>query len=183
MVYQFVDFRFVIEQWKAVGVFDVLLPLLLVFALVYAILEKSRILGGYRSIDAVVSLIVSLFVIANPYVTELFVPIFSKAGLAIIILVAMLIIVGLFMTGEEPSTTLKTIGAIGGIGLFIWLLMAVSDYYTGWPWYYSFKFFWWNNASWVIPTAFGAIVFIIIVATVGRKKEKERAVIPVEVRK
>ncbi len=182
MVYQFVDFRFVIDQWQAVGVFDVLLPLLLVFALVFAILEKSKILGGYKSIDAVVSLIVSLFVIANPYVTELFVPIFSKAGLAIIILVAMLIIVGLFMTGEEPSATLKTIGAIGGIGLFIWLLMAVSDYYAGWPWYYSFKFWWWNNATWFIPTLIGVIGFVWIVTTTGRKKE-EKTVIPVEVKK
>jgi len=182
MVYQFVDFRFVIDQWQAVGVFDVLLPLLLVFALVFAILEKSKILGGYKSIDAVVSLIISLFVIANPYVTELFIPIFSKAGLAIIILVAMLIIVGLFMTAEEPSKTLKTIGAIGGIGLFIWLLMAVSDYYTGWPWYYSFKLWWWNNASWVIPIAFVVIGIIIVVATTGGKKE-EKTFAPVEVKK
>ena len=179
----FVDFRFVIDQWQAVGVFDVLLPLLLVFALVFAILEKSKILGGYKSIDAVVSLIVSLFVIANPYVTELFVPIFSKAGLAIIILVAMLIIVGLFMTAEEPSTTLKTIAAIGGIGLFIWLLMAVSPYYIGYPWYSSFEFWWWNNATWFIPTLVGVIGFVWIVTTVGRKKEKEKIAIPVEVKK
>jgi len=171
----FIDFRFVIDQWASVGVFDVLLPLLLVFTLVYAILQKSKILGAYKSIDAVVSCIVSLFVIANPYVTELFVPIFSKAGLAIIILVAMLVIVGLFMTGEEPSKTLKTIGAIGGVGLFIWLLMAVSDYYTGWPWYFSFKFWWWNNAGWAIPLALLIVVMTIIIATTGRKEERKVA--------
>jgi len=179
----FLDFRFLIAQWQSVGVFDVLLPLLLVFALVYAILEKSKILGGYKSIDAVVSCIVSLFVIANPYVTELFIPIFSKAGLAIIILVAMLIIVGLFMTGEEPSKTLKTIGAIGGIGLFIWLLTAISPYYVGYPWYFSLKLWWWNNANWVIPVAFAAIVVTYILTTTGGKKEKEKVVVPVEVKK
>lgn len=177
----FIDFRTVIAQWANVGVFDVLLPLLLVFTLIYAILEKSKILGGYRSIDAVVSLIISLFVIANPYVTELFIPIFSKAGLAIIILVAMLIIVGLFMTGEETGKTFKTIGAIGGIGLFIWLLMAMSDYYPGFQWYFFSQYWWMGNASWFIPLMFGVIFIIVIIATTGKKGGHKE--MPAEVKK
>ena len=44
---------------------EVILPFLLVFAVVFAILQKTKILGeGKKQIDAIVSLVIGLIVIA-----------------------------------------------------------------------------------------------------------------------
>ena len=50
---------------------EVLLPFLLVFTVVFAILQKTSILGkGKKQIDAIVSLVVGLIVVAFGYATN-----------------------------------------------------------------------------------------------------------------
>ena len=158
--YGFSDLRFVITQWANMGVFDVLLPLVLVFAVIFSILQRSGILGRRRAIDATVAFVISLFVIANRYVSELFLPIFSQAGLTIIILVAVLLILGLFVSVEETPESLKIFMGIGGVALFFWLMKTITQTYGIW----IFPQYWWvNNAWWVILVAgFALVVFFVI---------------------
>ena len=53
------DFRSILEIWRNAGIFDIILPFLLIFALVFAILEKSKILGSNRAVYAIISLAIS----------------------------------------------------------------------------------------------------------------------------
>ena len=58
-----------LDRW---GLTDVLLPFLLIFVIIYAILQKTRVLGeGKKNLNVVVSLVVSLLVVV-PHVTGRF---------------------------------------------------------------------------------------------------------------
>jgi len=58
-----------LERW---GLTDVLLPFLLIFVIVYAILQKAKILGeGKKNLNVVVSIVVALLVVI-PHVTGRF---------------------------------------------------------------------------------------------------------------
>ena len=56
--YGFFDFTGVMQQWTSIGLFDIILPIILIFTVVYAILQRTRILGAIKGIDSVVALIV-----------------------------------------------------------------------------------------------------------------------------
>jgi hypothetical protein len=111
---------------------QVILPFILVFTLVYAILEKSKILGeGKHQINSIIALVIGLILIGVPLargvITDI-VPII--AVLAVIILVFMLIFGFVGGTGKEGNLNkgLKiTIGIITGIVLIIAVLWS-----TGW---------------------------------------------------
>lgn len=155
------NFRLVLEQWYNMGMFDVLLPALLIFAVVYAILQRSGILGKIRVIDATVAMVISIFVIGNPYVSQLFLPIFSQAGLAIIISLAVLLIMGLFLSRTETQKYWGLIGGFISIILFIWLLGRALVYYG-----IYIPYDWWiANASWIIGLALVVIVVVVIIST------------------
>ena len=67
-------FRGVIEFLGKIGVYDVILPFLLVFTIIFAILEKTRVLGteeidgkkySKKNINAMVAFVMSFLVVAS----------------------------------------------------------------------------------------------------------------------
>ena len=84
-----------IEFFKNFGLFDVVLPFLLVFTIVFAILEKSRILGlehnlPKKNLNSMVAFVLALLVVAtNRVVTAL--------NLALPNIILMLVIVVSFL--------------------------------------------------------------------------------------
>jgi len=164
------DLRVIMEQWAQIGMFDVMLPLLLVFVVIYAILNQSKILGQSRALNSVVACIIAFFVIANKYVTELFIPIFSQAGLAIIILLAVMLIIGLFFTKAETPKWIKTCLALLGIGLFLWLLSRMAEKLGIWS--LPIQTFFFSNSYWIIP------FILIIAAIIGVMLDKPSSTTP-----
>jgi len=91
---------------KDFGLFDVVLPFLLVFALVFAILEKTRILGTEenkpkKNLNAIVALVSALLVVATNSVVTAINETLPNIVLIIVIFVSFLMMIGTFMkTGE-----------------------------------------------------------------------------------
>jgi len=62
----------IIELWKAQGVFEFYLPFVLMFAIFYGLLSKSKIFGDedkerrVRNINVVISIVAALFVMVSP---------------------------------------------------------------------------------------------------------------------
>jgi len=108
-----------IMQWSQMGVFTVLLPFVLVFAVVFAILDKVNLLNN-KGVHVIISLAVAFFTIANPYVVSFFVPIFSNLGLGVAILICLVIVLGLALKPEEK--TWKTLFTVMGILIFIMII-------------------------------------------------------------
>lgn len=165
--YGFFDFNYVLQQWASVGLFDVILPIVLIFTVIYAVLERTKVLGGRREIDAIVSLVIGFFAVSNPIVTQLMMRIFQETTLGIIILLAFLLIIGIVVP-EVKQEGFNLITLVGGFAVFFWAMSRAAEYFgEGYLIFFS-KGWWFNNAWWIVPIA----LFALLVAyVVGEKKE------------
>jgi hypothetical protein len=172
MVY-FFDFAYSLQQWQAIGIFDVIIPFMLIFAIVYAILQKTGILGKRPGIDAIVSMAISFIAIINPFVTQGMKIILENTVVAILIVVALMLLLGLVWGAQRPEAW-TLIGGIIGIVVFVWIFGRIADYYQMYsPGTVLFSSIWWeNNLPWLIP-----LIFIVIFALVIISSGKDRATV------
>ncbi len=119
-----VDFQQVFSQFQQWGVYDYVLPFFLVFSIIFAVLEKTRIFGvedevskkPRKNINVIVSLVIGLLVVAQQPVVQainLFLP---KMSLYLIIIIMFLVATGIFGT--------KT-GGFTGIPLIIAVILSI----------------------------------------------------------
>jgi len=165
--YSFFDFNSVMQQWQSIGLFEIILPIILIFTIVFAILQRTKILGGIKGTDTIVALVIGFFGISNPQVTAFFIPLFSHAAMGIAIILVFLLAMALIMP-KMPSSW-GDITLIGGIAIFFWVLARASDSYGG---AIIFSSYWWaNNGWWLIPLI---LIGILIAFVVKGESEDER---------
>ena len=141
------------------GVVDVLLPFLLIFAIIFAIMEKTKILGEEkRRVHMVISVVIALLVVI-PHVTNTYPPgadavniingALPSVSLVLVAVLALLLLMGVFGV-EWPG--------LAGL-VFLFALIAVI-------WIFGSSAGWWGNWEWIRIT-FGedalAIVVVILV--------------------
>lgn len=112
---------------------DYILPFILVFTVVFAILQKSGILGKEKKqIDAIVALVVGLIVISFGKATGIIVNLMPVLAVALVVILVFLILFGSLFAGELSLN--KGLKITGGILAAIVVLVAVL-YNTGaWSW-------------------------------------------------
>ena len=82
-----------IQMLQRMGFFDILLPFLLVFAIVYGILEKTGIFGEKRhDINAVIALVIGLMVAVTTFVVNILTGFLPLVGLLAVIIVMFLML-------------------------------------------------------------------------------------------
>ena len=100
---------------EQIGVYDVVLPFLLTFTLVYALLEKTKILGvqkdpydkddstAYpkRNLNSMVAFVIAFFVIASSKLVELINKTVSQIFILILLAVMFMLVAGTFGKDEE----------------------------------------------------------------------------------
>ncbi len=76
------------------GIFtDYILPFLLVFTLIFAILDRTKILGeGKRQINAIVALVVGLFLISFTYARDIVVNLMPVLAVAAVVLLVFMLL-------------------------------------------------------------------------------------------
>src|SRR3989338_3185819 len=91
------------------GLFDVILPFLLVFTLVFAVLEKTKIFGvegeksqSRKNLNAMVAFSIAFFVTASVNIVAAFQVALPWISLVLVILVSFLLLSGVMF--EETST-------------------------------------------------------------------------------
>lgn len=103
---------------------ETILPFLLIFTLVFAILEKTEILGKEkRQINALVALSIGLIFIAFGSATEIVVKMIPVLGIALVVILVFLILFG--SLHPQGGFALHW-GVRLGIGIVIGLLVIVS---------------------------------------------------------
>jgi len=119
-----------IEFLQNFGLFDVLLPFLLVFTIVFAILEKTRILGEEsgstkKNLNAMFAFVVALFVVATNKIVTALTTALPNIVLLVVVVISFLLLVGSFRkSGEfDFATTHTTWYAIFMILLFIAVIL------------------------------------------------------------
>lgn len=144
---------------------DIILPFLLVFAIMFAILQKSEILGkGKKQTDAIVALVVGLMVIAVGSVTNIITSLVPFLAAGLVVLLAFFLLWG-FAYREGVFDVHKNVQwLIGGIAAVA--VVVATLYYTGGLDYVS-ALVSGGGSSWATNILFVVLVIIAIAVVVG----------------
>ncbi|MDO8508872.1 MAG: hypothetical protein Q7S27_04275 [Nanoarchaeota archaeon] len=114
-----------------------ILPFLLVFTLIFAVLEKTKILGeGKRQIDAIVALVIGLIFVSFGGATDIVVRMIPILGIAVVVILIFMILFGFaYQEGDfkMPDGLKITLGILAGllvIGMVL-ILTGGIDYILG----------------------------------------------------
>lgn len=116
---------------------EAILPFLLVFTLVFAILQKTKVLGdGKKQIDAIVAGVIGLIVISFSYATGIIISIIPFLAVAAVVILIFMLLYGMtFASGKfEMHWGIQTaIGIILAIGIIVTVMIATGawDYIVG----------------------------------------------------
>jgi len=99
----------VMEFFRGLGVFDILLPFILVFTIMFAILERTRILGAEKdggtrkNLNAMASFVVSFLVVASAQIVAVVTQVSSQIIIVLLLVVFIIMLVGTMRTNEDLS--------------------------------------------------------------------------------
>ncbi|MBI2125446.1 hypothetical protein HYV87_00155 [Candidatus Woesearchaeota archaeon] len=160
-------FRGMIGFLNKIGVYDVILPFLLVFTIIFAILEKTKIFGTEKidgkemtkkNIDAMVAFVIAFLVIASTRLVGIINEVMANVVLLVILGVCFLLLVGVFFAGDKEFSLEKfpTWQNIFMVLMFIGIVVIFLNA-LGWLHYLEILFENWN-AEWA-----SSIIFIVII--------------------
>jgi len=150
----------VIATWQEIGIYGVLLPFLLIFAISFALLEKIRIFGDKRNINMIVSLVLGLLFLQNIFLVEQIQFILPKVGFSLLLFVLLLLLVGVF-TGETKQASGKWtwLAFVVAIIFLVWSLSPDEGYGFAFdPIFYFFE----SIPQWVVLVAIvGGLIYLL----------------------
>lgn len=138
---------------------QIIYPFLLIFTLIFAILQRSKILGeGKYQIDALVSLSIALIVVAFSWATGIIVNLMPFLAISVVVILVFLILYGFVASTSNEGLKLSpglqiTFGVLAAIVVVIALVVATGQ---------------WNNLYNALfvggsPTGIASNIFIIAV--------------------
>jgi len=104
------QFREILAFFDTLGIYDVILPFLLVFTIVYALLEKTKVLGTEevegtkvtrKNLNSMVAFVSAFFVIASTKLVAFINETIAYVVLLLILSVCFLLLAGSFHTGDK----------------------------------------------------------------------------------
>lgn len=163
-----VDFQTIVQDLEQAGVFDVVLPFLLIFTLVFGFLEKIKLFGTKdgqprTNINAIFSLLVAGFMLTQEEIIEKITSFLPRVSLIMLIFVMLLLLIGTFI-GERQHEWTGGVFAVAAILCLIAVFWAFTstdyDFMEGG----SISNWWDDNWGGVIGLAAVVAVFIAVVA-------------------
>ena len=139
-------------QWEQMGMFAYILPFLLIFAVVYGILERTKIFDA-PGINAIIAVVVGLMSLQFQMVSVFFAEIFPRLGIGLSIILVVLILVGMFMPKKGPAVWIMF--AISGVIAIV--VISKSFNWVGWT----------SNTGWWTQNSASIIGIIFILAVLG----------------
>jgi len=103
-------FRGVLDFFDTIGLYDVVLPFILVFTIVFAILEKTKVLGvenvsgtdyPRKNLNAMASFVMAFLVVASSQLVEIITTVSSQVVILLLLSVLFLLLVGSFYQDAE----------------------------------------------------------------------------------
>jgi hypothetical protein len=171
------DIGTMILQWQTVGIYDFLLPFLLMFALIFGILSTTNIIGPNKGLHIIIALVIALLAIGYNYSTGLsfsaFLQVlFPKMAIGLAALLCLLILIGLFVPEDERKYWLYGLGAIGAVIAII--AVSQSFFVLGWT-----ASGYGDYAGWIVGAVLVVGVIIAVATSSGKSspsKDRGKAV-------
>lgn len=116
------------NQLESLGFFQYLLPFLLIFALVYAILTEIPVFKDKRGPAVIIALATGLLALQLGFVPAFFQTVFPNLGIGLSILLVALVLAGAFLVGPEGGKEMTAFKWIFfGLGALIFLIVTFAS--------------------------------------------------------
>jgi hypothetical protein len=165
------NFREILVFFDTIGVYDVILPFLLIFTIVFAILEKTKVFGTEevsgqkttrKNVNSMVAFVIAFFVIASARLVEIVTTVSSWMVILLMLSVMFLILIGSFYKEGEGvflekgwKNMFMIIMFVGIIAIFLEAIKTED----GTPWLeYIFTYVVGNFTS----TAVASIILVLV---------------------
>ncbi|MDD4877675.1 MAG: hypothetical protein PHO02_01410 [Candidatus Nanoarchaeia archaeon] len=137
MVFEGVNFSDMIKQLEQMGFYEVILPFMLVFTIMFALLQKIKLFGAdTKNINIVVAAVIAFFFVRVPAIIATVNQFLPKISMIVIVLLMFLLILGVLGSGESTGWTGWPffIGMAGAVIGIIWAVAtSVPGLSTSWP--------------------------------------------------
>lgn len=167
-----------VEFFREFGLFDIVMPFLLVFAIVFAVLEKTALLGvtkvkgeSYpnKNLNAAVAFVVAMLVVAAANIVSVINEALPNIILLLVVLVSFLVLIGVFAKQDDfdfrsqEGTWLKIFMILIFLGVVMIFLGAIRTK-EGKSWLeWTFN---WIVEQWQGPVFASIIIFILAIVTI-----------------
>lgn len=160
--YSGAGFGDIISSWESLGVFEFMLPFLLIFALIFGILSKLNLFGDKsKTVNAIVAFSVGLMALRFNIVSDFFSDIFPRLGIALSGVLVFLVILGLF--ADKKNRGLLNTLMWGSFGVALIIVLSSTRAFG-----FGAGDLWGFIPDWVVPI----IVLIILMAILMAPKDK-----------
>ncbi|MBW3023105.1 hypothetical protein KY308_03300 [Candidatus Woesearchaeota archaeon] len=165
-------FRNALEFFNEIGIYDVVLPFLLIFTIVFAILEKTKLFGyedtekkyTRKNLNSMVAFVIAFLVVASTRIVAIISQTISHVVLLLLLGIFFMILIGVFLGDKELKFSRDDRWFVFWsvfmlIGIFLIFLNAIktengtSWLELGWNWIASH----WSSSF------LGALILILIV--------------------
>jgi|SRR3989339_1810035 len=175
-------FRGVISFLEQIGVYDIILPFLLVFTIMFAILEKTKVLGvdkingkeyTKKNLNSIFAFVVAFLVIASTKLVAIINETMANVVLLLILAICFLMLVGVFFGSNEftlekyPGWT-KFFMVLMFIGIVLIFLNALD-----WLKYILSLFVYWDSQWAATFLLFILVIVFMVFITWEPKKESK----------
>lgn len=144
---------------------ETILPFLLIFTIVFAVLQKSKIFGdGTKQINAIVALVFGLLAIAFAQATGIIIQLVPFLAVSLVIILVFMILVGSFGKSGDSMFSDKWKTWMTGV---ILLAVAIAVIYITGVWQTIYDWFLVGDANIIINIIF-VIIIIVAIAIVVR---------------
>jgi len=161
--WSFVDF---LNWGEMQGLFKYVLPFLLIFALVYGILSNMKVLGENKGVHVVIAVALGLLSLYGDYLPNFVESFAPNLAIGLSILLAAIILFGIFLTGTEDDSKIKWIKYI------LFAVAAAVFVVAGYDALNDSNF----SGSWAwqeyAPAAIVLIIIVVLVALVVNSGKK-----------
>jgi|TARA_B100001964_G_C14238698_1_gene603825 hypothetical protein len=183
-------FREALIFFGEIGIYDVVLPFLLVFTIIFAILEKTKVFGmeevdgvkvTRKNLNAITSFVIGFMVIASSRLVEIITDISSQVVILLMLSIFFLLLVGSFYNAEDfkdgvflnkPwNIIFMIIMFIGIITIFLQAIKTKSG--ESWlEWFWRFMSTHWSSKAVASVILLVVIIGFMFYITKGEKKPK-----------
>jgi hypothetical protein len=176
-------FRESLVFFDHIGLYDVVLPFLLIFTIVFGVLEKSRIFGTEadkkttrKNLNAMVAFCIGFFVVASAQLVALINQFVANTALVLVIFIMLLILLGSLKAqqGPEGFDFLKEYKWLFWVAIIAIMLIFLNG--MGWlgpAWLYVVNN--WNSQLMATIFLFGIVALFIHWVTGGKEDSDSKS--------
>jgi len=147
---------------------EAILPFLLVFTIIFAVLQKSRVLGeGKRQIDAIVGLVVGLLVISFGQAVGIIIQLIPFLAVSLVIILVLMILIGMVnKEGDFDAAFPKGFRIVMSLIAIVAVIVAVLIITGAWDYLYDWIFLTGSNPSNILINFIFIVIIVVAVVAV-----------------